>query len=59
MVVDSGDGASVELGMRFRSDVSGVITAVRFYKSPGNTGIHKANLWSNGGALLAHRDGDK
>ncbi len=53
MVVDSGDGASVELGVKFRSDVSGVITAVRFYKSVANTGTHKANLWSNSGTLLA------
>ena len=43
----------VEVGVRFRSDVSGLITGVRFYKSAANTGVHKANLWSNTGTLLA------
>jgi uncharacterized protein (TIGR03437 family) len=51
--VDPGDAASVELGVRFRSDVSGFITAVRFYKSAANTGRHIGNLWSNSGKLLA------
>lgn len=52
-VVDSGDTASVELGVRFRSDVNGFITGLKFYKSASNTGTHIANLWSNTGALLA------
>ncbi len=52
-VVDTGDGASLEVGVRFRSDLSGFITGVRFYKSLANTGLHVANLWSNAGTLLA------
>ena len=52
-VVDSGDGVAVELGMKFRSDVSGLITGVRFYKSAANAGPHVVNLWSNTGNLLA------
>ena len=32
-VVDSGDVTPVELGFRFRSDVAGTITSLRFYKS--------------------------
>ncbi len=39
--------------MKFRSDVSGTITGVRFYKGAANTGTHVGHLWSNTGALLA------
>ena len=47
------DGESVELGVKFRSDVAGQISGVRFYKGVGNTGTHIGNLWSASGALLA------
>jgi hypothetical protein len=47
------DATPVELGFRFRSDESGSITGVRFYKHVTNTGVHVASLWSNTGALLA------
>ncbi len=50
--VSDSDGSSVELGMKFRSDVAGQVTGVRFYKGSQNTGIHKGNLWSSSGALL-------
>ena len=50
---DSGDTTPVEIGVKIRSDASGLITAIRFYKSAANTGIHKVNLWSNSGTLLA------
>ena len=52
-VIDSGPGASVELGVKFTSDLSGTITGLRFYKSTANTGTHVGNLWSSTGALLA------
>src|SRR6185437_1597249 len=32
------DSSAVELGMRFRTDVNGFITGIRFYKGSGNTG---------------------
>jgi len=51
--VDVADSNPVELGVRFRSDVSGFITGIRFYKSAANTGTHVGNLWSNNGDLLA------
>ena len=51
--VDPGDGQAVELGVRFRSDMNGYITGLRFYKSVANTGTHVGNLWSNSGTLLA------
>jgi uncharacterized protein YjdB len=50
---DAGADSPVELGVKFQSDVAGTITGMRFYKSPGNTGVHYGNLWSNTGALLA------
>jgi Domain of unknown function (DUF4082)/Bacterial Ig domain/Putative Ig domain len=50
---DVGSDSSVELGMSFKSDTSGSIAGIRFYKSAGNTGAHVGNLWSGTGALLA------
>jgi Domain of unknown function (DUF4082)/Bacterial Ig-like domain/Bacterial Ig domain/Abnormal spindle-like microcephaly-assoc'd, ASPM-SPD-2-Hydin len=52
-VVDSKDTTAGEYGFRFRTDVAGTITSVRFYKSASNTGTHAAHLWSNTGTLLA------
>jgi len=51
--VDSGDGGSIEVGVKFRTDYSGYITGVRFYKSSANTGTHLGNLWTSTGTLLA------
>src|SRR3990172_3139712 len=51
--IDSGDGQAIELGVKIRSDVSGYITGLRFYKSAANTGVHTAHLWSSTGQLLA------
>ncbi|MFG1994408.1 N,N-dimethylformamidase beta subunit family domain-containing protein [Actinoplanes sp. NPDC048988] len=45
--------SAVELGLRFRSDVAGQVTGVRFYKGSGNTGTHLGRLWSNSGTQLA------
>jgi methionine-rich copper-binding protein CopC len=52
-IADSGDPASVELGVKFRTDVSGQISGIRFYKSAANTGVHIGNLWAANGTLLA------
>jgi len=49
---DSGDGSSIEVGVKFRADYSGYITGIRFYKSSANTGTHVGNLWTTGGSLL-------
>jgi hypothetical protein len=51
--VDSGDGHSVVLGVKFRSEVAGVVSGVRFYKAAANTGTHVGSLWSASGTLLA------
>ncbi|MEU4653983.1 DUF4082 domain-containing protein [Streptomyces sp. NPDC023723] len=51
--VNSGDGGSVELGVKFRTTKAGSVTAVRFYKSPNNTGTHTGSLWTASGTRLA------
>lgn len=51
--VDAGSDGAQELGMKFRSDVNGYITGIRFYKASTNTGIHVANLWTSTGTRLA------
>ncbi len=51
--IDSGDGSSVELGVKFDSEVAGNITGIRFYKAATNTGTHIGSLWSSSGTLLA------
>ena len=50
--VDGGPDSAVELGVKFRSDVAGSITGIRFYKATANTGTHVGNLWSSTGTLL-------
>ncbi|MEP7249625.1 MAG: DUF4082 domain-containing protein, partial [Spartobacteria bacterium] len=52
-LVDVGPDSSVELGLKFKSDVAGTISGIRFYKSVANTGSHFGNLWSSTGTLLA------
>ena len=43
----------VELGVKFRSDIGGTLTALRFYKAPGAGGPHVGHLWNAAGQLLA------
>ena len=50
---DGGPDSAVELGVKFRSDVAGSITGIRFYKASANTGTHVGNLWSSTGTKLA------
>ena len=52
-VVDGGSDNPVELGVKFRSDVAGSITGIRFYKATANTGTHVGNLWTSTGTPLA------
>ncbi|MGL2962857.1 DUF4082 domain-containing protein [Flavobacterium sp. RSB2_4_14] len=47
------DNQKIEVGMKFRSAVSGFIKGVRFYKATGDTGTHIGNLWNSNGTLLA------
>jgi hypothetical protein len=43
----------VELGVKFRSDSSGYVTGVRFFKRSNSTGTHQGHIWSSTGTLLA------
>jgi hypothetical protein len=47
------DTGAVELGVKFRSNVAGQISGIRFYKGSANTGTHIGNLWTVAGTLLA------
>ena len=51
--VDSGDGNPVELGVKFKSDVAGSVTGIRFHKAAANTGTHIGGLWTTAGTQLA------
>ena len=52
-VASDPDPGAVNLGVKFRSDVDGFITGIRFYKGTSNTGTHIGTLWTVGGAQLA------
>jgi hypothetical protein len=49
----SSDTKAVELGVKFRTDRDGYVSALRFYKGLRNTGTHVGSLWTAGGSLLA------
>jgi len=46
------DPAGVEVGIKFKADTDGVITAIRFYKGSTNTGAHVGSLWGANGTRL-------
>jgi hypothetical protein len=46
------DTNAYELGFKFRSDIDGYISAIRFYKGVSNTGTHVGHLWSGTGTML-------
>ena len=52
-LASSNDPKSVEVGVKFRADVAGYVTGVRFYKGNKNTGTHVGSLWSATGTRLA------
>ncbi|WP_456638994.1 DUF4082 domain-containing protein [Bradyrhizobium sp. USDA 10063] len=47
------EGSQLEVGMKFSSSVAGQITALRFYRSPSDTGINTLDLWTSTGTRLA------
>ena len=46
------DTSPIEVGVRFRAEVAGVVTGIRFFKGPDNIGTHVGHLWSSDGSLL-------
>lgn len=53
VVASANDGAPVELGVAFTPSRNGQVTAIRFFKGPGNAGTHTGSLWSSTGTRLA------
>lgn len=53
VVAETGDTASVELGLAFRTSVPGEVRAIRFYKASTNTGTHTGSIWASDGRRLA------
>jgi len=51
--VDGGSTRAAELGVKFRSDIAGKVSGIRFYKASLNTGTHVGNLWTSAGTRLA------
>ena len=43
----------VELGVRFTVSTPGSVSAIRYYKTSGNTGVHVGSLWTSHGRRLA------
>ncbi|OLD19649.1 MAG: hypothetical protein AUJ01_05595 [Acidobacteria bacterium 13_1_40CM_3_65_5] len=52
-VQSAADTNAIELGVKFKSEVDGFITGVRFYRGPANTGTHQGSLWTLSGTRLA------
>jgi hypothetical protein len=51
-VAAANDGSAIEVGVKFKSDVAGAVTGLRFYKGTGNTGSHVGHLWDSTGTLM-------
>lgn len=47
------DSNAVEIGVKFTTEVNGVITGIRFFKGADNVGTHVAHLWTVDGMQLA------
>lgn len=52
-IATDNDPSPTEVGVKFRTDVAGVIAGLRFYKGSTNTGTHVGDLWTSSGQLLA------
>ncbi|WP_051866481.1 ice-binding family protein, partial [Streptosporangium roseum] len=47
------DAQASTAGVKFKAATAGIITGIRFYKGPQNTGTHTGSLWTSDGQLLA------
>jgi hypothetical protein len=48
----------VELGVKFKADVAGTVSAIRFYRNSTSTNGYTVHLWSSTGTLLATGHGN-
>ncbi|QSQ19439.1 DUF4082 domain-containing protein [Pyxidicoccus parkwayensis] len=46
------DTQPIEVGVKFKSDVAGAVTAIRFYRHAISSGGYTVHLWSSAGVLL-------
>ncbi|HEX5917856.1 MAG TPA: DUF4082 domain-containing protein [Nocardioides sp.] len=46
------DTSAVELGVKFRAAVDGMVTGIRYYKPTQTSGVHVGSLWSSTGTRL-------
>ncbi|MFS0866252.1 DUF4082 domain-containing protein [Microbacterium sp. 179-B 1A2 NHS] len=53
-IASTTDTQAIELGLRFTTLTDGVVSGVRFFKGPENTGTHTGSLWSASGERLAN-----
>ena len=53
VLANSDDAAAIELGVAFTPSTAGTVTAIRFFKGDGNTGVHTGSIWSAAGTRLA------
>ncbi len=51
-IPNANDGTPRQLGVKFRADVDGYVTGLRFYKGNLNTGVHQGQLYAATGTLL-------
>ena len=47
------EAQGLELGVKFTSNAAGRISAIRYYRSAGETGAHTGRIWSASGTQLA------
>ncbi len=51
-----GDANPIEVGVKFVSDIEGIVTGIRFYQGPANLGPHTGRLWDANGNVLGTAD---
>ena len=54
-VVNDPEVVTIQLGVRFKSNVDGKILGIRFYKGSQNTGTHVGSLWTSTGPSTGTR----
>ena len=47
------DKQPIEVGVKFKTTVDGVVNGIRFYKGSEDSTVHVGNLWTNEGANMA------
>ena len=52
-ITDFTENIPYELGMKFRSSQNGVITGIKYWKAPSESGQHTGRIWDAKGNLLA------